>query len=355
MILANNPNHHFVGYHCAVLAESYLYRLDPFIFQVTETIGLRWYGVAYIAGFLTAWLALRWMSRVKFSSLQTDRAGDLVFACVLGVLIGGRLGYGLFYDPSVFISFTSDFPWWEAISIHHGGMSSHGGILGVLATFVVWGRKNKISQLHLFDIGSVCTIPGLFYGRLANFINGELWGRALPKETQPNPPWWSVKYPSEITDVWTADPARYAEQLAAVDTLQTKIIGGDTFHANVVKEIYAGNEEVIQTIQPLLTAFHPSQLFQAIAEGPVLLAALVIVWWRPRKPGVVSGWFLILYGLMRICTEAYRQPDSGVELIAGLSRGQLLSVFMVVFGSAMVMICTKRESEKFGGFCALGT
>ena len=334
-----------------MLAESYLHRLDPFVFQITETIGLRWYGVAYIAGFFTAWLIFRWMAKWKLSTLRLESAGDLVFACVLGVLVGGRLGYGLFYDPSMFITFTSEFPWWEAVSIHHGGMSSHGGIVGVLVTFVVWGRKNNVSALHLFDMGSICTTPGLLYGRLANFINGELWGNPLPKEAQIDSPWWSVKYPSEITDVWLVNPSQYTEQLDAVNTLQASVIGGTSFYSNVVTQMIAGNNEVIQTVRPMLTAWYPSQLFQAIAEGPVLLVALVVLWWKPRRPGVISGWFLLLYGLMRICTETYRQPDEGVELVVGLSRGQLLSVCMVVAGVAMALICAGRNPEKAGGFC----
>jgi phosphatidylglycerol:prolipoprotein diacylglycerol transferase len=334
-----------------VLAESYLHRLDPFVFQITETIGLRWYGVAYIAGFFTAWLIFRWMAKGKFSTLRLESAGDLVFACVLGVLVGGRLGYGLFYDPSMFTTFTSGFPWWEAVSIHHGGMSSHGGIVGVLVTFVVWGQKNNVSALHLFDMGSICTTPGLLYGRLANFINGELWGNPLPKEAQIDSPWWSVKYPSEITDVWLVNPPQYTEQLEVVDSLQASVVGGTSFYSNVVTQMIAGNNEVIQTVQPALTAWYPSQLFQAIAEGPMLLVALIVLWWKPRKPGVISGWFLLLYGLMRICTEVYRQPDGGVGLIAGLSRGQLLSVCMVVAGVAMALVCARRSAEKVGGFC----
>lgn len=334
-----------------MLAESYLHRLDPFVFQITETIGLRWYGVAYIAGFFTAWLIFRWMAKSKFSTLRPESAGDLVFACVLGVLVGGRLGYGLFYEPSMFITFTSAFPWWEAASIHHGGMSSHGGIAGVLVTFVVWGRKNNIDALHLLDIGSICTTPGLLYGRLANFVNGELWGNPLPREAQTDSPWWSVKYPSEITDIWLVNPPQYSEQIGVVDTLQASVIGGTSFYSNVVTQMIAGNNEVIQTVQPVLTAWYPSQLFQAFAEGPMLLAILVVLWWKPRKPGVMSGWFLLVYGLMRICTEAYRQPDVGVELIVGLSRGQLLSVCMVVAGVAVVSICARRDAEKAGGFC----
>ncbi|HIC59601.1 MAG TPA: hypothetical protein EYO71_05960, partial [Rhodospirillales bacterium] len=218
-------------------------------------------------------------------------------------------------------------------------------------TFVVWGRKNNIDALHLLDIGSICTTPGLLYGRLANFVNGELWGNPLPREAQTDSPWWSVKYPSEITDIWLVNPPQYSEQIGVVDTLQASVIGGTSFYSNVVTQMIAGNNEAIQTVQPVLTAWYPSQLFQAFAEGPMLLAILVVLWWKPRKPGVISGWFLLVYGLMRICTEAYRQPDVGVELIVGLSRGQLLSVCMVVAGVAVVSICARRDAEKAGGFC----
>ncbi len=206
-------------------------------------------------------------------------------------------------------------------------------------------------MFHLFDLGSICTTPGLLYGRLANFINGELWGNPLPNDAQTAPPWWSIKYPSEITDVWLVSPTQYTEQISTVDTLQATVAGGTSFYSNVVAQMVAGNNEVIQTVQPVLTAWYPSQLFQATAEGPVLLMALVILWWKPRRPGVISGWFLLLYGLMRICTEAYRQPDLGVELTAGLSRGQLLSVCMVVAGIAMTLVCARRSAEKTGGFC----
>lgn len=336
-------------YYSAVLAESYLHRLDPFAVQLTDSIGLRWYGLAYISGFVVAWFVLRWLGKKKISLVLPERAGDFVFAGVIGVLVGGRVGYGLFYDHSMFYTFTSEVPWWEVLAIHRGGLSSHGGIIGVLAALILWARKNNISILNVMDTGAICAVPGLFFGRIANFINGELWGKRLSDDLQINPPFWSVKYPAEITEVWLLDPGAHEAQLSSIETLRTVVAGGETFHDNLVSMLYAGDEVVTETVQPLLTAWYPSQLFQAMTDGPILFAAMIVVWWNPRKPGVVAGWFLIVYGLLRVITEAYRQPDDGVSAILGLSRGQLLSAAMIVCGIALWLICMKRNAKKLGG------
>ena len=332
-----------------MLADSYLYQLNPFAIQLTESIGLRWYGLAYIAGFVTGWLILRWMGQKKISPLRPEQAGDLLFTIILGVLIGGRIGYGLFYDQAMFYTFTSSAPWWEALAIHHGGMSSHGGIVGVLVVVLYWGRKHNIPRLHLLDVCSFCAAPGLFFGRLANFVNAELWGKALPIDMQSSPPWWSVKYPVEITENWIINPTLYAYELSAIEPLRSSIVGG-SFYPNLVAQAQAGNQTVVETIRPLLTAWYPSQLFQAVTDGPILFIAIVLVWWKPRKPGVVASWFLVVYGISRIVTEVFRQPDVGVNTILGLSRGQFLSVFMIIFGLTLALLCARRSVEKLGGF-----
>lgn len=336
-----------------MLSQSYLHKLDPFVFQITETLGLRWYGLAYIAGFITAWVAIRWLGRRNIFNIAPERVGDFMFACVLGVLLGGRLGYVLFYDPSLLIAFSNELPWWGALAIQDGGMSSHGGIVGVCIALVMWGTKNNISKLHLLDIAALFTTPGLFYGRIANFINGELWGKALPTQLQNNAPWWSVTYPTEITEVWIHNPEQYYSQLEAIEPLRSQVVGGEYFYNTVVMEAYTGNQQVIETIQPLLTAWYPSQLVQALTEGPILFLILAMIWWKPRKPGVISGWFALSYGVLRIGTEMYRQPDEGVALFMGLSRGQLLSVGMVVFGIVFIAINSSRPSKKIGGFGTL--
>jgi len=329
---------------------SYLHQLDPFAIQISESFGLRWYGLAYIAGFFIAWAIIKWMGTKKISSIPPNRVGDLMFAGIIGVLIGGRLGYCLFYAPSMIYTFTNDFPWWKLLAIQDGGMASHGGIIGVLVAFIIWGKKNNVSQLHLIDVAALCAAPGLFFGRIANFINGELWGKSLPKEFQSNTPPWSVKYPTEITEVWLQDPTRHGDKLAQLDLLQATVPGESSFHQTIVSEMYAGNELVIETIKPLLTAWYPSQLLQAIAEGPLLFFVLVWVWWKPKSAGVIASTFLLLYGVTRVATEVFRQPDDGVVLFVGLSRGQVLSVTMIVSGIILLVYTSRRKSNQSGGF-----
>ena len=331
-----------------MLAEAYVHQLNPFAIELTEGIGLRWYGIAYIAGFVIGLWFIRWMAKTGRSPLNPKQAGDLIFAGLLGVLFGGRIGFALFYDPEMFIGFTQKFPWWDLLAINRGGMASHGGIIGVLIAIVIWGKKHKVPIMHLADLTSVGCTAGLFFGRVANFINGELWGKQIPVQT--NPPWWSVKYPTEITDVWLLNTDTYKAQLTAIEPLRTSIVGGgEMFYSVVVAEAYAGNQNVIDIISPQLTAWYPSQLFQAVSDGPVLLVILMLIWIVPRKPGVISGWFLILYGLMRVLTEVFRQPDEGVSVLIGLSRGQLLSVCMVFVGIAMVLTCAKLNTKKYCG------
>ncbi len=336
-----------------MLAESYIHSLNPFAIQITEAIGLRWYGLAYLIGFLIAWLLLRLLSKKGITPLTKEQAGDFVLSSVLGVVVGGRFGYILFYHPDLLLTFDTTFPWWEPLAIHKGGMSSHGGMLGVLATMIYWSRKHNINLLHLMDVGPYVAVPGLCFGRVANFINGELWGRKLPKDLQVEAPWWSIKYPTEITEVWTQFPDTHQHKLNTLLELQTTVHGGNNFYYNVVQEAYKGNQIVIESITPLLTAWYPSQLFQAATNGLLLFIALTIIWWRPKKEGVVAGWFLVIYGFFRILTESFRQPDEGVSLVAGLTRGQLLSVFMIVAGASLVSIFSKRRVEKTGGLIAV--
>ena len=162
-----------------------------------------------------------------------------------------------------------------------------------------------------------------------------------------------MKYPGEITEVWAVHPEIFKQQLVELEPLRSQIVGGESFYQAVVTEAYAGNQQIIETIQPLLTAWYPSQLFQALAEGPVLFFILFIIWWKPRKPGIIAGWFAVCYGALRIVTELFRQPDEGVALLFGLSRGQLLSVGVILFGVILLVVSAARPSEKICGFSSV--
>jgi phosphatidylglycerol:prolipoprotein diacylglycerol transferase len=336
------------------LAEAYLHTADPFVIEFPASWpldGIRWYGVAYLAGFLVGWLMVRSLAKTHRTAIPVRAVADLMIYILVGVLVGGRLGYCVFYDPRLLVDFTPDFPFWGVLAIHKGGMASHGGMLGVIVACWIFAVRSHISKLHLFDITAFICAPGLFFGRLANFINAELWGRALPERMQADPPWWSIKYPQEILE-------RGFAHTREVDTLRSIIPGDELFYANVLRAAGEGNRQVIETVQPLLTAYYPSQIIQAITDGPMLMAVMIVAWWGPRKPGVVGAWFLISYGVMRILTEFVRQPDVGVAGLATpigeLSRGQLLSILMVAIGVVGLIICSRREVEPIGGLVQPG-
>jgi phosphatidylglycerol:prolipoprotein diacylglycerol transferase len=286
---------------------------------------------------------------------------------IIGVLVGGRLGYVLFYQPALLVGFAPTFPFWDLLAINKGGMASHGGVLGVIGACWLFGRRHRISSLHLLDMGALTCTPGLFLGRLANFVNAELWGQPLPAARQSDPPWWSVKYPQEILQ-W---PDERLEELtgAAAEVgvepaiwqslLQTPLRSPedqllvDRVLEDIVEAAQSGNQaviEVFETLRPTLTAYYPSQLIQALTDGPLLAGVIAVIWIRPRKPGVIGCSFLIAYGVMRLLSELLRQPDPGVATWAGLSRGQILSVLMVVLGTVLLVRQATRDAEPMAGW-----
>ncbi|MCH7848748.1 MAG: prolipoprotein diacylglyceryl transferase [Planctomycetes bacterium] len=349
-----------------LLAEAYLHQLDPFVIEFPASWqnapfvpdGIRWYGLSYVAGFILAWLFFRWMAVTKRSTLPTAAAAaDLLFYIILGVLVGGRLGYVLFYQPSLLVEFTGHFPYWGLLAINTGGMASHGGMIGVILACWLYAHSRRLSSLHLCDLTVLAAPAGLGLGRLANFVNAELWGKALPTSMQSyppilpavQPPWWSVKYPEEILQ-WNPAVEIDMDRLLEIDHLKSSLGGDTSFYQNVVEAVRQGDQAVIGVVEPLLTAYYPSQIIQAITDGPILVATLALLWLRPRKPGVIGAVFLISYGVMRIVTERYRQPDEGVALLLGaLSRGQVLSILMVVAGIAALILCQRRNVERISG------
>ena len=262
-----------------------LVQLGPF--------AVRWYALAYVAGILLGWRYVvrlvksprLWLgSQPSAAPLQID---DLVLWITLGIILGGRLGYVLFYDfPSMAANPLEIFMVW------HGGMSFHGGLIGVTLAIVGFAKANRLNILRLADVVAPCVPIGLFFGRLANFINGELWGRPT------NLPWGMV----------------FCNKHIAAGN------GGDC---------PAG-----------LLARHPSQLYEASLEGVALF--LLLRWathkakWLPRE-GAVTGLFLIGYALARISLENVRQPDRQMpDFPLGLTMGMMLSLPMLLIGAGLV-------------------
>ncbi len=347
----------------------YLHSLDPFAIQFTETFGIRWYGLAYLSGFVSGYLAILWMVRRGRSAIAEKDLADFVTYTAVGVLAGGRLGYCLFYAPDLFVSFDSHFPYWGVLKVNEGGMASHGGIIGVMLVCWLYGRWHKVPFLHAIDLTVFGGSVGFFFGRIANFINGELYGRAAPEGLS-----WAVKFPQEML-LWPRQEFAKLKDLGSVfdqmgsmknalgERIQVNAEIWQNWLTNYARDgsarqnVYDGIEAIIHSVQqghmevanalaPFVTPRYPSQLIQALFEGLLVFLALLWIWRKPLKPGVIGGWFGVLYCTARIAGEHFRLPDAhiGFQLL-GLTRGQWISIGFLAFSIAYLVISARRKTD----------
>ncbi len=301
----------------------YLDDFDPFIFHLWGNIGPRWYGFAYVIAFALGFLLLRRLALRGYTELRPEQVGDFItWGALFGVMLGGRLGYVLFYRPEMLLHPLSIFRVWE------GGMSSHGGMLGLIAYTFYYSWRHKISWTNLGDNLVVVAPIGLFCGRCANFINGELYGR-------PTTVSWAMLFPKEILDpanAAEADRALLAAQTVAPSlTTPEEIVSGLQTHPLLREKLHF-----------ILTPRHPSQIYEALLEGVVLFAILWLVRTRTRQPnGVLTGLFFVCYAIFRIVVEYFREPDA--SLIAGFTRGQFFSFFLIAIGLAFIIVGKIRD------------
>ena len=261
---------------------------DPVVFAVGP-FAIRWYALAYIGGIVAAWwLARRLAGNQKLwggaSPMKPVDVDDVITWCALGIVLGGRLGYVLFYGKTYFLEHPA-----EIFMLWHGGMSFHGGFLGTILALLLYARSHKIPMLSMLDLGAVVTPIGLFLGRIANFINGELWGRVTDVP-------WAIIFP------------------------------------------HAGPD-----------GRHPSQLYEAALEGVVLfvIGIIAVRMGALRRPGLVGGLFVFCYGLARIVSEHFREPDAQLGFLAGgLTMGMLLSIPMLVAGGIAIIRALRAEPRK---------
>lgn len=261
--------------------------LDPIAFSFGPIV-VRWYGIAYVLGFVCAAFVMyrvskRWKVRIDADSLIT-----IMFCVIIGVIIGGRLGYVLFYGNGEYLKNPL-----EILAFNHGGMSFHGGLVGALVAGIVAAKLTKIPYLTLADLGCIGAPIGLFFGRCANFINGELWG-------------------------------------APTDVAWGVVFGGS-----------AGT-----------MPRHPSQLYEALLEGVILFAVLYFLSRKqpPRRRGTFLGLFLIMYGCFRFVIEFVREPDVQLGYLWGgwLTMGQLLSVPLILVGIGVLVYAIKMKLPQQG-------
>jgi phosphatidylglycerol:prolipoprotein diacylglycerol transferase len=272
---------------CAIVRPMLIHpQFDPIAISLGP-LKVHWYGLTYLVAFsLFYFLANVRAKRAPFAQQGWDRemVEDLLFFGVLGVVLGGRLGYVLFYKPAYYFSHPS-----EILAVWQGGMAFHGGLLGVIAALALFAKKRGKRFFEVADLVTPCVPVGLAAGRIGNFINGELWGRAA----DPSLP-WAMVFPQSGSDM----------------------------------------------------ARHPSQLYQFGLEGLLLFALL---WWYARVPrpvGAVSGAFLLGYGVFRFSAEYFREPDSFLGLLAlNMSMGQWLCVPMVLLG-ALILFTAKKNAPQ---------
>lgn len=287
--------------------------LSPEIFAISIggfEFALRWYALAYIAGLLLAWwLVVRLMARADLWRNNTppmtkEQVESLLTWMILGVILGGRLGFVLFYQPAYYLQNPIDI-----LKVWQGGMAFHGGLLGVVVAGYGFARLNNIPALSLGDAVAMSAAPGLFFGRIANFINAELWGRPTDMP-------WGVIFPGEAA------------------------------------QTCPGPEGLIERAWETLCARHPSQLYEAALEGLILFAILLWLVYRRgwlKIPGQTIGLFFAGYGLSRFIVEYFRQPDlqffenhpRGYAIwmsdTVGLTMGQILSLPMLLMGIALII------------------
>lgn len=295
----------------------YIHDLSPFLIEFGGGIGLRWYGLAYLAGFAVGILLYRRLASLGYSDLTPAQVPDFItMGALLGVLLGGRLGYMLFYDSARFLHDPLIF-----FRIWEGGMASHGGIVG-LTLFALWyARRHRCSFRNLGDNLVVVAPVGLFFGRCANFINGELYGRVTDAG-------WAVQFPKEIL-VW--DPDRLERLLSKAAVINPGFASPDRLISGV-----ASSRALRLLLAGEISPRYPSQLIEALLEGALLFAILWLMRTRLRlADGVLCGVFFISYALVRILGECFREPDAA--LTAGLTRGQFLSLFMILIGLAFLL------------------
>jgi phosphatidylglycerol:prolipoprotein diacylglycerol transferase len=293
----------------------YVHDLNPIIFRIWGNFALRWYGLAYVLAFFFGYLIYRWLAKHRYSDLPVEKVGDFIFlAAFFGVIVGGRLGYVLFYRPDMLREPWTIFYVWE------GGMSSHGGMVGVLLFTFYYARRHKISWTNLGD-NLVVTAPiGLFFGRCANFINGELYGRAAHVP-------WAMQFPKELLD----HPGEAGRAILACAKINPSLDSPE----GIISAVHR-NPAVKDILRTILTPRHPSQLYEAFFEGIVLFAILWVVRTRTQQPnGVLTGLFFICYAVFRIVVEYFREPDA--TLIAGFTRGQFFSFFLIAIGVAFIV------------------
>jgi phosphatidylglycerol:prolipoprotein diacylglycerol transferase len=296
--------------------------IDPVALDLPGPLDVRWYGLGYLLGFGAGYLVLRALARRGFLRLDPAAVGDLLFALIVGVIVGGRIGYVLFYEAADFAAHPL-----KILQIWQGGLSFHGGLIGAVAAGAWFARRHHIGWLNVGDALALGAGPGIFAVRVANFINGELYGRVASASVP-----WAMRFPT--------DPAAVGAIGAAHLPLRER--------ERATQQMYDSGEWA--RIAPHVPLRHPSQLYEALGEGALtaLVVWCVYLWNRRRGvrwgDGAYGGVFLVCYGVVRTFLELFRQPDAQFQnagdplgtVLGPLTMGQVLSLGLVIAGLVLL-------------------
>ncbi len=321
----------------AALLEIPYHFIDPVAIPLPGPVDVRWYGLGYVFAFTVGYYVLRYLSRQGVLSLDYEGISDLIFSLIIGTIVGARLGYILFYD---FDSFAANPA--RIIRLWEGGLSFHGGLVGVVLASAWFVRKHRVSLVHLLDSLALGVPFGIFAVRIANFINGELYGR-VTTEAVP----WAIRFPT--------DPV-------ALRLLELDRSGLRDRELGILEAHESGAWEAIRDQVPLR---HPSQIYEALTEGALLALILWGIYLIARRRGVrlptgfLSGVFLLGYGLFRSFVELFRQPDAQFRgpddplgtVLGPLTMGQTLSLAVIAAGIYLLvssLLKARRDSSATG-------
>jgi phosphatidylglycerol:prolipoprotein diacylglycerol transferase len=303
--------------------------IDPVAIDLPGPVDVRWYGLGYLLGFGAGYLVLRALARRGFLRIDPDAVGDLILALVVGVLLGGRIGYVFFYELADYAKHPA-----QALRIWEGGLSFHGGLIGVVLATLWFARRHGVGWRNLGDGLALGAGPGIFAVRVANFVNGELYGR-VTSDAVP----WAMRFPT--------DPAAQ------------RLLGTGAAHGMRARELLidrAYHDGTWDRIKGQVPLRHPSQLYEALGEGAF---TALVVWtlyrWNRRRgvrwgDGAYGGVFLLCYGSVRTFLELFRQPDAQFTgggdtlgtVLGPLTMGQVLSLGMVLAGLVFLVLGVRK-------------
>ncbi|OHD56419.1 MAG: prolipoprotein diacylglyceryl transferase [Spirochaetes bacterium GWF1_51_8] len=298
--------------------------INPVIFAITDTFAIRWYSMMYVVGFLLAYLFFKYYIKKGVLKVKIEEMGDVLFVVILGVLVGGRLGYILFYNLGYYLQNPL-----EMLMVWKGGMSFHGGFIFSILAVAIYLNNKKKSFIDYADLFMIPLPLGLFFGRWGNFVNGELWGNAT------DAPWGMLFGPKP--EIGNPGPSLYSVSEPWV-TAMAKKVGIDILPGQTMVNLPR----------------HPSQIYEMLMEGAILFTIVFLVFRLVKnKPrGLIFAIFTTGYGLARFIAENFRQPDAQLGYLAGdwLTMGMVLSLPMVLLGIAGIILSLKlnHRNELWG-------